>query len=195
MGSEDTKFIALDLELNQPSGKIIQVGVCIGSLGMPEEEYITSSWLLDPGEPIAPFITELTGIHDKDIQNLSVPWQVFTSDLTSLLQTHQPFINPVTWGGGDCTELLQAIRQEGIDFPFFGRRWIDVKTLHVFERISAGRSTSGGLGTCLNRYGKRFVGIPHRADADALNTLRLFFEMIRKKQRTDEAIRLLTARD
>ena len=61
------KFLALDLELNQPSGKIIQVGVAIGDKNTRFEDYVVRKWYINPQEPISEFITDLTGITDADI--------------------------------------------------------------------------------------------------------------------------------
>ena len=64
----DGKFLALDLELNQPSGKIIQVGVAIGDKNTRFEDYVVRKWYIDPQEPISEFINDLTGITDADIR-------------------------------------------------------------------------------------------------------------------------------
>ena len=60
----DGKFLALDLELNQPSGKIIQVGIAIGDKNTRFEDYVVRKWYIDPQEPISEFINDLTGITD-----------------------------------------------------------------------------------------------------------------------------------
>ena len=61
------KYLALDLELNQPSGKIIQVGIAIGRADDRFENYFTKKWYINPDEPIDQFIIDLTGITDSDI--------------------------------------------------------------------------------------------------------------------------------
>lgn len=183
----DTCFLALDLELNQPSQRIIQVGVALGRRLQSEEEYIVKQWLISPEEPLAPAITELTGITEQDLQERAVPWEQMAQELLALIQEHKPFVNPVTWGGGDSVELLQALAEQQIAFPAFGRRWIDCKTYHVFSALSQGKNPSGGLRSVMGRYGLTFRGVPHRADVDALNTLRLFFKLL-SRQATLEAV-------
>lgn len=40
------RYVALDLEYNQPSGTIIQVGVAIGSASQNQQQYIVRRWNL-----------------------------------------------------------------------------------------------------------------------------------------------------
>ena len=185
------KFIALDLELNQPSNRIIQVGVAIGNAVQPESEYLVKAWLLDPLEPISDFITGLTGITDAAITEKSVPWTQMAQELSALVVLHDVFVNPITWGGGDSVELLQELRSREIEFKHFGRRWVDIKTYHVLDSLAKGKSSAGGLRSVMAKYKLNFEGEPHRADVDAFNTLRLFFQFL-ERQATFESVVLLT---
>lgn len=187
---KNTPFLALDLELNQPSNRIIQVGIALGSRMQSEEEWVVRQWLLDPEEPIAPFITELTGISDADIAAGAVPWTQMASELGALIEAHRSFINPVTWGGGDSVELLAGLRERSIDFPFFGRRWVDVKTMHTFLALTHGKNPTGGLRSILSHYKIRFAGTPHRAHHDAFNTLRLFFRLLERQESLEAIVAL-----
>jgi inhibitor of KinA sporulation pathway (predicted exonuclease) len=179
------KFLSLDLELNNaqdgstPNPKIIQVGIAIGS---SSDNIIKKKWYLDPQEPIFPFITDLTGITDDDIKTHAVSHKQCAKELSNLILEHDTFVNPVTWGGGDSTELKQEFLDRGIIFPHFGRRWIDVKTWHTLNMISNGKNTSGGLRSSMSWYKLTFQGVPHRADDDAHNTLRLFFEIVNRQK-------------
>ncbi|MEK7345141.1 MAG: hypothetical protein AAB176_05565 [Pseudomonadota bacterium] len=47
------RYVALDLEYNQPSGTIIQVGVAIGSAAHNQQEYVVRRWDLKVDEPIS----------------------------------------------------------------------------------------------------------------------------------------------
>lgn len=192
MATPQNTFLALDLEMNQPSRRIIQVGVAMGWRDQPESQWLTRSWLLDPQEPIAPNITELTGIADEHIQSQAVSVEQMALELSALVAEHQPFVNPVTWGGGDSELLLQAIRDRGIEFHHFGRRWLDVKTLTVTEALAAGKKHSGGLSSVMGRYQLSFKGTAHRADVDALNTLRLFFRLLELRERQLAMVALAT---
>ena len=182
-------YFALDLELNNAQDnstdnpKIIQVGIAFGTY----EDFInqslkTHAWLLDPQEPILEFITELTGISNINIADHAITHKALAQELSSILKNQNCFINPVTWGVGDSSKLKSEFQERGIAFPHFGRRWIDVKTWYTLHMLAIGKKPSGGLSSALASYKLHFNGRPHHADDDALNTLRLFFEMIRRQR-------------
>jgi inhibitor of KinA sporulation pathway (predicted exonuclease) len=186
-------FISIDLELNNKQDgttpKIIQVGVSIGSPVRPDD-IKTFSWYLDPEEEITPFITKLTGIDNQLIKEKAVPHQIVAEELGALININKCFVNPIVWGGGgegnDATELKDEFRERNIDFPFFGRRVVDVKTLYVFNQMVQGKSPSGGLRKSMLSYGIDFQGQSHRAEIDALNTLRFFFYFLEKQRKFEE---------
>jgi len=188
----DIKYFSLDLELNNKQDgttpKIIQVGVAISS-PLKTDDIKTFSWYLDPEEEITPFITKLTGIDNQLIKEKAVPHQIVAEELGALININKCFVNPVLWGGGeknDATELKDEFRERGIDFPFFGRRVIDVKTLYVFNQMVQGKTPSGGLRKSMISYGVNFIGTSHRADVDAENTLRFFFYFLNKQRKFEE---------
>jgi inhibitor of KinA sporulation pathway (predicted exonuclease) len=183
-------YLALDLELNNasdnstPNPPIIQVGVAIGTWNhYVDNKIITKKWYFNPNEPIYPFITELTGITDDDVINKSVTHAVFAEEFGALIKEYKPFVNPVTWGGGDSVELKAEMVARDIPFPYFGRRWIDVKTWYVLRLLANGKRPAGGLRSAMGTYKMKFEGTPHRADDDALNTLRLFFNILDRQQK------------
>lgn len=186
------KYLSIDLEMNQPSRKIIQVGIAIGSYDdYQNEEIQTCKWYLDPEEPISEFITELTGITDSDIKEMSISYETLAERLSYFINTEDVFVNPITWGGGDSSELLQEFTKRNIEFKHFGHRWIDVKTYYVFDRIAKNKSTKGGLSSAMEALSNNklhFKGKAHRADVDAFNTLRLFFHCMNKNIATDNII-------
>ena len=117
-------YLALDLELNNapdhstPDPKIIQVGVAIGE----PWAITTRSWYVNPHETIYPNITELTGITDHHVEHESVPLDVVAKELSELIQQYKPFVNPVTWGGGDMPALARRppvgrAAADGHDWP------------------------------------------------------------------------------
>ena len=188
----DQNYLSIDLELNSKQDgttpRIIQVGVSVGSPVMPDD-IKTYSWYLDPEEPITPFIQQLTGITDEIIKEKSVPHETVAQELGNIITENKCFVNPIVWGGGaenDATELKDEFRERGIDFPFFGRRVIDVKTLYVFNQMVQGKTPSGGLRKSMISYGLDFIGTSHRADVDAENTLRFFFYFLNKQRKFEE---------
>jgi inhibitor of KinA sporulation pathway (predicted exonuclease) len=173
-------FIALDLELNQPSNKIIEIGIAIGN---PTDGIVkNTNWYVDPDEPIDESITQLTGIDDAIIEMEATSLSFVLQDLTTIFESYQPFPNPVQWGGSDADILRKEFLLKGIDCKLFGRREIDVKTIYSFLQISRGRSITGGLKGCMERYKVPFVGTPHRAMDDARNTLQFYFTLLNRQQ-------------
>jgi DNA polymerase III alpha subunit (gram-positive type) len=189
----DQNYLSLDLELNNLQNgtvpRIIQVGIAWGSPVRPDD-IKTFSWYLDPEQEISPFIQQLTGITDEIIKEKAVPHEVVAKELGALININKCFVNPVLWGGNnsinDASELKDEFRERNIHFPFFGRRVLDVKTLYVFNQITQGKSPSGGLRKSMIAYGIDFQGQSHRADIDALNTLRFFFYFLEKQRKFEE---------
>ena len=184
----DNKFLALDLELNQPSGKIIQVGIAIGDKNTRFEDYVVRKWYINPQEPISEFITDLTGITDADISAEGYSHEYVARELSELIKEHKPFVNPVTWGGGDSSELLAEFSRNHADFPHFGRRWIDVKTWYTYLMLTKGKNPSGGLASAMGQYKLHFKGKAHRADVDAANTLALFFHLLERQSKLENLL-------
>jgi len=184
----DGKFLALDLESNQPSGKIIQVGVAIGSVKDRFEDYVVRKWYIDPQEPISEFINDLTGITDADIRAEAYSHEHVARELGELIKEHKPFTNPVVWGGGDSSELLAEFCKNHADFPHFGRRWIDVKTFYTYLMLTRGKAPSGGLASAMGYFKLQFRGKAHRADVDAQNTLALFFKLLERQAKLESIL-------
>ena len=185
-------YLALDLELNNapdhstPDPKIIQVGIAIGE----PWAITTRSWYVNPHETIYPFITQLTGITDHHVEHESVPLDVVAKELSELIQQYKPFVNPVTWGGGDMPALLGAFYSYGCHFPHFGRRWIDVKTWYTLHMLSKYKKPNGGLKSAMTEFGLHFEGTAHRADVDAKNTLQLFYKILERQRKHNDVVKL-----
>ncbi len=179
------KLIALDLEMNMPSRKIIEIGVVIGdtdSQNIIEEK----NWLIKVDEPITEFITDLTGINDKMLES-GIDLVAAYRELMDFRKKHDPFINPLVWGGGDVDHLVKQVSTYE-QWPFiaaeygeqpFGRRIIDAKTLFVSWRIANGDIPNGGLAKSLTKFGLSFKGKKHRAMDDARNTFIIYCEMLK----------------
>ena len=178
-------FLALDLEMNQPSGKIIQVGIAIGN--SKDGILLTHSWLLDPQEEISPRIEELTGISNEMIGG-AASHETMTDELSTYIEEHNTFVNPVQWGVGDRDILMKEIKERQIHFPFFGRREIDVKQIYVYLSMAQSRNTKGGLKSAMGRYKMPFEGKAHSADVDAENTLRFFFHLLNRQSTIETSL-------
>ena len=126
------KFLSLDLELTQPTCKIIQVGITIGSMEEQEKDWIKKKWYIDPKESITEEITKLTGISNEDIEKYAQPISVVAKELSQLITENDCFVNPVTWGAGDSSDLLDLFRARIIGFKHLGGGWIDFKRFTLF---------------------------------------------------------------
>ena len=184
-------YLSLDLELNTDAEgkttKIIQVGVAIGSPEYPDD-IITHSWYVNPGEPLSPFITQLTGITESMVVEGSTPLSSIAEQLLELVDKYQTFVNPVQWGSGDVAELKGEFAAGDIPFRCFGHRHIDVKTIYSYIETSRGKEAKGGLQSCMSKHKLKFEGQPHRAEVDAFNTLRFYFALLLRQRTLEEAM-------
>jgi len=170
------RCIAVDLEMNQPSRKIIQIGaVCFE----PDTGKIVSNFhmFVNPGEPINPEIIELTRITDEMVNfspNIQVAAQRFT-DFKKSLQA-----NPIgiVWGAGTSNDVRKIYEESGLDNPFHVRI-IDVKA--VFQMLANTSSAEMRQKCGLKRACEILKigwaldhGEQHNALADAFNTYRLY---------------------
>jgi inhibitor of KinA sporulation pathway (predicted exonuclease) len=170
------RIVAVDLEMNQPSGRIIQIGaVCFH----PENGFVVDTFnqLVNPDEVISDQIIALTRISNErvigqpNIQNAA-------SAFSSFKKKHQ--INPIgiVWGAGTSNDVEKIYRESGLQSPFKSRI-IDVKGVYqMLANASSAtmRQNSGLLRACENmkigwddQYGE-----PHDALADAWNTMRMY---------------------
>jgi len=181
------KIMVLDCEFNQPSRKTIQIGAavydvrsaaCYGSLDL----------YVDPGEPITPEITALTGITDRDVHgavNISEAWE----QLKYFHKQHKVFKNPLVWGSGVRNDSIalynEYLLHGGFDKDkkdpenFMGWRVLDAKTLFQSLMLFENRGYAGGLSDCMDRVGLKFEGDKHRALTDARNTFTLWYYLTR----------------
>jgi len=190
----DKTFIALDLEMNTKEGsrfpgKIIQVGIAVGSLqNYSNQDYFEKSWFVDPEENIETYITELTGITNNDVKNNSLSFQQIHDEIFNYLNDFKCVNNPVVWGNGDTRYLTDEIKAHNGFCNIFYCRDIDVKTLHTFNLLVNNKKLNSSLKSALSYYKIKFNGTPHRAVDDARNTLNLFFYLIEKQNKIQDIL-------
>jgi inhibitor of KinA sporulation pathway (predicted exonuclease) len=173
------RFTTIDLEMAQPSNKIIQIGACIGTV--PTGEILGSiSCFVKIDEPLTPYITNLTGITDG----------MLTEQGTSLLEAfakvmemHRKFKghkSVIQWGCGDVYLLKKDLFAAGLSPKEWkwGYRHFDAKTLYQARCLARGVTMKGGLSPAMENMGLQFEGTQHNAMADAQNTFKLFCKLI-----------------
>lgn len=173
-------LMALDLELNQPSRKIIEIGVCFFNLesGQVLEKH---HWFINPNEPIDPYITNLTTITNEDVMKEGISISQAYEELVAKYKKHNCFGNMLTWGCGDSEALKQAVIEEAgkVDWAF-GYRYFDVKTLYQAYCMRQGHKIQAGLAKAMIRCGMNFKGTKHRAIDDAYNTYKIFLHLVKR---------------
>lgn len=163
------KYLSLDLEMNQPSGLIIEVGFAIGDLHAPVGTCdVAGSFLINPGEPLNPQIIKLCGITDEML-----------ADTITLGQAHEALViaalkfevgrNLLTWGGNDGEYLKKKL--PSLTNFWFAPTVMDVKKVYQFIRQAQSQRIQSGLAKSMAKCGLNFKGKKHRAMDDALNTL------------------------
>jgi inhibitor of KinA sporulation pathway (predicted exonuclease) len=167
-------LLSLDLEMNKPSGKIIQIGACVFNT-ISKQIVDTFCVHINPDEKLSEFIINLTGIEQEDVDRGLTLLEGY-EQLKKFKEHYQCFMNPVTWGGGDSQEIYKQLGH--VENWAFGRRWIDVKTLYVTHRISNNKPVSGGLSKAMTKYGLQFKGRKHNAKDDAVNTALLYLHFL-----------------
>lgn len=181
-------FISLDLEMNQPSGRIIQVGAVIGDI-RTGEEMSRFDVLVNPNEPLSDEIAKLCSFTPAQIESAGslqdaylqlLSWIKTFSDGVGHSEKH-PLVqlSPLTWGGGDTETLRSQVEKPVLNWPF-GRRWLDVKTVFTAYQNARGLNCRSGLSKSMTQLGLRFEGLAHRADDDAWNTFRLYHALLSK---------------
>lgn len=190
MSAEDKKvfvvkpleiFTSLDLEMNQPSGKIISIGAVVGNI-VTGDILERANIFVNPKERINPGITELTKITQEDVNNGDTLQSAYNK-LRFIHKRYGSMINPLVWGGGDSQELLSQLLVENPQFNkenewCFGRRWIDVKTLFISWRLANGKQIQGGLAKSMTKLGLAFKGQKHNSLDDAENTFHMYRKLL-----------------
>ena len=170
------RVIAVDLELNQPSTKIIQIGaICF----RPESGEVieTFNQLVNPQELIFPEIVSLTGIRDDAVAQMpTIPKAA--QKLRSFKERLQISPIGIVWGAGLTNDIRKIFDDAEIETPF-ASRIIDVKGVFQMLANASGSKMRQrvGLGKACEvlRIGwdSRF-GEQHHALADAYNTMRVY---------------------
>lgn len=181
--------MVLDAEFNQPSRKTIQIGAAV--FNARNAALIDRLDLyVNPEEPINPFITDLTGIRDQDVQNGVSISQAY-EELKLFHKKHKCFKNPMVWGSGVRNDSLaiyeeyknSVLAEQGpdtlVEENFMGFRVLDVKTIYQSCAIFENSQYAGGLKDSMKRLGLEFEGESHRALTDALNTFKVWYHLMR----------------
>jgi inhibitor of KinA sporulation pathway (predicted exonuclease) len=180
------RIISVDLEMNQPSNKIIEIGAVAGNIVTGEITSIFDS-CVSIDEQLDPRISKLTGITQEELDK-SPPIHEVLPQFFAWARANKDNLNPMTWGGGDTQLLrleLEKLAAPNVAWPF-GHRWIDVKTVYTAYLHSQGvMVTRSGLARSMVKLGLTFKGRKHRAVCDAYNTFVVYHRLLALMGKSD----------
>lgn len=177
--------VSLDLEFNQPSGKIIELGYTIGNI-YTGEILLNKGLIVNCNENLSEYIIKLTSITQNDVANgstLSQAYEEFLKDCEKFNCHRQPIV----WGSGDVRALKQQIYE--IESSILERNWkfgfteMNVKNIVQAFLLSKKMKSQGGLAKSLIKFGLKFKGVKHRAKDDSANTFLLYVELLRRLEK------------
>jgi len=184
----------LDLEMNQPSNKIIQIGWVIANI-RTSKLISKHSILVNPAEMIDSYITRLTGISDTDLIGAPDIKTAYCQLEKILLSTKDVSKIPVQWGTGDIKLLFnQSGLPDKKDYYFHLDRTIDAKSVYrAYAMYTCGGASKLGLSKAIENLGLTFEGTPHNALDDAFNTWRVLDFIGRRMSLSGDLFRLINS--
>ncbi len=172
--SKPTKIVVFDLELNQPSEAIIELGYVIGDIFTGEIQ-LRKSIFVNPKETIAQEIIKLTGIN-QEMADSGTDLRSAYLELAKDVTKHNALTVLHQWGVSD-TYLLRNQLNDPIIWKF-GRRWIDIKAIAQTHAMINNTKFVGGLRKFCGRMGLQMSRAnAHRADYDAEMTFKLYIKL------------------
>jgi inhibitor of KinA sporulation pathway (predicted exonuclease) len=179
------RLCVIDLEMNQPSHSIIQIGAVCYDTRQDKVRAVFSSNVRPGDEQISPYITELTGI-TQEMVDVSMPLDIVAADLSSWASEYGCASVIAAWGRDDHYLRSQIPADR---YPW--RSQLDIKVMSSVMQSTLPGKARGGLARQLAKLGLEFTGVPHRALDDALNTVYVLREYVNAMRMRNEAVRLL----
>lgn len=173
-------FTSLDLEMAQPSGRIIQIGACVGNINTGEI-LESLSVVVNAKETLSDFILGLTGITQDQVDNGETLEEAYLK-FKKMHEKYKSHPMIVQWGGGDEWELKSQLFEQGMskDNWVFGRTTMNVKNVYQSYCLANGAKMQSGLAKSMTKLGLKFIGRKHNAKYDAINTFLLYIELLKK---------------
>lgn len=188
-----SKVISLDLELNQPSRRIIQLGYVIGNINNGRI-FSERSLIINPHEKLGVIedgrtITELTGITQDQVDNgmsLIEAYEIMCDDI----RKYNPTRTPVQWGMGDSECIMRELGLNWDTF-IFRKRTFDVKALYQIYRLFNNQSVAAGLESAMKSLDLPTNYRYHNALEDAKATFVTLIELGNKMVLSDKVKKLV----
>lgn len=161
------RVVILDLELTQPSRKIIQIGAVVVNLKTRKIENQFNK-IANPGELPCSHIEQLTGITSQMVIQAE-SFESVVAQFWGWVAEQRCSFQLGAWGS-DVWKLYQDSCQVSV-FPPSVPKNLDIKELAKLFRIPlASGKKSGGLLNTMTVFGLKFQGRQHDALDDAINT-------------------------
>lgn len=179
-------IIIIDLELNQPSQKIIEIGAVrfLRDGGIHPQKF---DIIVNPNEQLGKCktrergvitISELTGITQEMVNNGTTLQNAIEKMKDWAYSESKNFV--LAGWGGDPFWLHEQCLQNNIIYPF-RRKSFDIKSMVVFASALMGKKIkTDGLKNMMKCFQLSFQGSQHRADSDAYNTAKLLQKCVQE---------------
>lgn len=190
------RFTVLDLENNQPTGKITQLGALV--YDTDQGIIATFNEYIDPGEPVNwDFMLKPINCTLEELlaPGFRAAWEANARPTEEVLREFwewhkksQAGKRILQWGNGDTAELLAE--SQGLGYPPH-LKVSNLKMIYQFLWQPAARlEKQSGLGTACKMLRVDPPNPPHDAFNDAKATGELFLEMFRQVKGVSELLKL-----
>ncbi len=185
-------IISIDLEFNQPSGKVIQLGYIIANVKNKAIK-VTKSIIINPLEELNKEIIKLTGITQEMVDNSNYTIHTAYEEMCKDIDRFQVTKHPLQWGL-DHNYLITQLNLDWDEY-IFRRRGHDIKSFYqLYQMVKPNSKVISGLDSSMKHLGLTWdfkYGPPHNALADAHNTLLTFWKISDKLTVFDEMERIM----
>lgn len=169
------RICVMDLELNKPSRKIIQIGAVCLDVKTGKTCARDFNVFINPHEPIDPYIVELCGITDKIIKDEGKDLYLGLTEMWAWMKASGCSRNVGAWGN-DWSQVLRESR-DNMGIVFEWPKVLDIKEMATVLRCAfPNNKAKGGLLNTMNLFGLTFNGRQHNALDDAKNTGKLLYK-------------------
>lgn len=184
-------FVILDLEINPPSGAIIEIGAT-RLLRTGQVHPVTFETLINPNEKLGYcrgdklHISTLTGITQEMVDYApAFPEAMMRFEAWAFRESKNLYL--ASWGIGDVPALRAAYRTFGRNYPFRGASF-DIKSMVTFyTALTRRKYQRNSLRGMMKAWNIEFQGRQHRALPDAANTTELLCQVIKHHNKAQDA--------
>lgn len=194
MSKELAFVVALDLEFNRPSQAIIQIGAVVANLHSGDIDS-GFSCLVNPGEPLNPAVSALTGI-TQEVADAAPSADDAYLQMATWLKPYEAdrSLTPLVWGNNANGLLCAAIGLKPSDEEWcFGAKANNVKQFYALYRthpllyglllkFHLETLMVGSLESSVAQFGLSFDGQAQHPMYRAANIFRLYRGLLKRPQ-------------